>query len=62
MTIEHSSILQWADEQMLFDVVHVSTKHDNFQILSWTVNQLGGGIGNPVSVGLYRYSGIGQAV
>ncbi len=61
MAIEHSSILQWADEQMLFDVVHVSTKHNNFQLLGWTVNQLGGGIGNPVSVGLYRYSGIGQA-
>jgi hypothetical protein len=29
--------------------------------LNWSVNQLGGGIGNPVSVGLYRCSGIGQA-
>lgn len=61
MTIEHSSFLQLADEKMLFDVVHISTKHDNFRIMSWAVNQLGGGIGNPVSVGLYRYSGIGQA-
>lgn len=60
MVIEQSTILQWADEQMLYDVVHVSTKHDNYKILSWSVNQLSGGFGNPVSVGLYRYSGIGQ--
>ncbi len=62
MEIDHSSILNWVDQQMLLEVVNVSTKHENDQILNWTVNQLGGGIGNPVSMGLYRYSGIGHAV
>lgn len=61
MAKEQSSILQCVDEKMLCDVVHVSTNRENFQILNWTVIQLGGGIGNPVSVGLYRYSGMGQA-
>ena len=35
-------------------------RRPGFEITGWHVSQLGGGAGNPVSVGLYRLSGSGQ--
>lgn len=50
------SILRFVDRQMLTDVIRKSLKWNDFHILEWNQYQLGGGMGNPVSVGLFRYS------
>jgi hypothetical protein len=60
MEIEPSSHLQSIDASTLTPVVRQALQRDLLQILDWRVNQLGGGAGNPVSVGLYRFEGAGQ--
>jgi hypothetical protein len=60
LEINTSSTLQSIDAAALTPIVRQSVRRNNFQILDWQVNQLGGGAGNPVSVGLYRFEGIGK--
>src|SRR4030065_928925 len=40
-------------------IVRKSLNRDNFHILGWRVRRLDGGIGNPVSMGLFRFEGVG---
>jgi hypothetical protein len=55
-----SSVLQSIDSSTLTPIVRQALRRDAFQILDWRTRQLGGGMGNPVSVGLYRFEGTGQ--
>ncbi len=52
-----SSILQSIDLPQLTGIVRQASGRDSIHIRDWQVNQLGGGVGNPVSVGLYRFQG-----
>lgn len=52
-----SSILQSIDLPQLTAIVRQASGRDSIQIRDWRLNQLGGGVGNPVSVGLYRFEG-----
>lgn len=52
--------LQSIDISVLAPVVRQSVQRDTFSIEDWHVSQLGGGVGNPVSLGLYRFEGTGQ--
>ncbi len=54
-------ILNTIDTATLTPLVQKSLKSDNFQILNWQIDQLGGGAGNPVSFGLFRYTGLGRS-
>ena len=55
-----SSFLQSIDAATLTPIVRQSLRRDAFQLQSWQMNQFAGGFGNPVSLGLYRFEGIGQ--
>ena len=55
-----SSLLQSIEPAQLEAIVRQSLQRDAFQIQDWQVGQLGGGAGNPVSVGLYRFEGNGK--
>ncbi|PKO12195.1 MAG: hypothetical protein CVU39_25320 [Chloroflexi bacterium HGW-Chloroflexi-10] len=57
--VDHS-IHQSIDRDQLNAIVRRSLRRESFEIQDWQMNQLGGGIGNPVSVGLYRFQGSGQ--
>jgi hypothetical protein len=48
------------DESVLTPIVRQVLQRDRVQILDWQVSLLGGGAGNPVSVGLYRFVGSAQ--
>ena len=54
------SVLAAIDAAVLAPVVRQSLGRPSVEIDDWRVSQLGGGAGNPVSVGLYRFEGIGQ--
>jgi hypothetical protein len=60
MKIDSDSPLRSIDAATLTPIVRQALQRDQLQILDWQVNQLGGGAGNPVSVGLYRFEGTGQ--
>ena len=60
METNTSSAIQAIDATVLTPIVRQSLHRDNFQILDWHTSQLGGGAGNPVSFGLYRFEGSGQ--
>ncbi|MBX3059276.1 MAG: hypothetical protein KF770_22635 [Anaerolineae bacterium] len=60
MGIDDSAILQSITPSQLTAIARQSLQRDSFQIQDWHVSQLGGGAGNPVSVGLYRFAGVGQ--
>jgi len=60
MEINASSALQSIDAPMLTAIVCQSLRRDNLQIIDWHLSQIGGGVGNPVSVGLYRIEGTAQ--
>jgi hypothetical protein len=55
-----SAAFQSIDDAVLTAIVRQSLRRDTFHVLDWQVSQLGGGAGNPVSVGLYRFEGTGQ--
>ncbi len=57
---EVSSILQSIDLSSLTGLARQASQRKSLQVRDWQVSQLGGGVGNPVSVGLYRFAGIGQ--
>lgn len=59
MENNHPPILDTIDIVTLTPIIRKSLKFNDFQILNWSVHQLGGGAGNPVSFGLYRFEGIG---
>lgn len=61
MTEENSAALQAINAAVLTPIVRQSVQEDSLRIQTWQVRQLGGGAGNPVSVGLYRFAGSGQA-
>lgn len=55
-----SSLHQSIEPAQLEAIVRQSLQRDAFQIQDWQVGHLGGGAGNPVSVGLYRFKGTGK--
>lgn len=52
--------VQSIDVSELTPIVQRSVGCDTLSIQEWQVSQLGGGAGNPVSLGLYRFEGIGR--
>ena len=60
MAKNSSPILQSIDQSTLTPIVRQALHRPNCQIREWHTSQLGGGAGNPVSVGLYRFEGVGQ--
>ena len=60
MELIDSPIHQWIDNNRLTPVVRQVVGREALQLQDWRVTQLGGNAGNPVSLGLYRYEGIGQ--
>lgn len=60
MEKDDSSLLQAIGIAQLTAIARQSLRRESFQIQDWRVSQLGGGAGNPVSVGLYRFEGSGQ--
>ena len=61
MTQDASSIIQSIDLTQVTAVARLAAGRDALQIRDWRVDPLGGGLGNPVSVGLYRFAGEGEA-
>ena len=59
--MENVAALKGIDVSTLTPIVRIALQLDTFEIQNWNVRQLGGGVGNPVSVGLYRFEGDGQA-
>ena len=51
--------LRSINKSRLSSVVRQSLKRNNFQIQGWRARNLDGRGGNPVSVGLYRFEGVG---
>jgi hypothetical protein len=60
METNPSSPLPALDTSILTPLVRKSLGSETIRLLDWGVRQLGGGIGNPVSVGLYRVEGHAQ--
>jgi thiamine kinase-like enzyme len=60
MVTNSTSPISAIDTSTLTPVVRRALGRDSFQIEDWHAIQLGGGFGNPVSVGLYRFEGSGQ--
>jgi hypothetical protein len=60
METNPSVTIQSIDASTLTPIVCRSLRRENIRILDWNVVRLGGGAGNPVSVGLYRFEGMGQ--
>jgi phosphotransferase family enzyme len=52
--------IQSIDVSTLTPIVRQLVHRNTFSIQDWHVSQLGGGVGNPVSLGLYRFEGIAQ--
>ena len=46
------------DQDVLTGVVRSMLSNELVEIVSWHIDQIGGGIGNPVSVGIYRVQGV----
>ena len=51
--------LRAINDSKLAAIVRLSLKRENFNIEGWKARKLDGGIGNPVSLGLYRFEGVG---
>lgn len=56
----NSFTVQSIDASALTPIVRQSVRRDTFSIQDWHVSQLGGGAGNQVTLGLYRFEGTGQ--
>ena len=48
------------DGESLTPLVRRVLQSATAEVLDWQVHRLGGGFGNPVSLGLYRFAGKGQ--
>ena len=55
-----SFAVQSIDLSTLTPIVRKLVKNNKFIVAEWSMDQLGGGAGNPVSVGLYRFKGMGK--
>ena len=60
MEINEAFILQSIGLPALSEIARQSAGAAEFELHDWRINQIGGGLGNPVSVGLYRVEGEGQ--
>lgn len=48
------------DGSVLTPIIRQALHRDRVEVIDWQVSQLGGGAGNPVSAGLYRFAGSAQ--
>lgn len=53
------SVFQAIDKTTLTELVRRAVQSETVEIGKYQVSQLAGGMGNPVSLGLYRFSGLG---
>ena len=60
MEINEAFILQSIGLPALTEIARQSAGAAEFELLDWRIDQIGGGLGNPVSVGLYRVQGDGR--
>ena len=61
MQINEAFVLESTGLSNLTDIARRAAGVDNLELGQWHVEQIGGGLGNPVSVGLYRVAGHGGA-
>jgi hypothetical protein len=61
MEINEAFVLHSIGLPKLTEIARQAAGVDDLERLAWRVNQIGGGLGNPVSVGLYRVAGTGSA-
>jgi hypothetical protein len=59
--MDDNSYLDNLNTSVLTAPVRCALQNDTAEVLDWEIEQIGGGIGNPVSVGLYRITGHAQA-
>lgn len=59
-TNPYFSHIRSLDLSVLTPIVRKAVHRDTLDIQDWSVSQLGGGVGNPVSIGLFRFEGIGR--
>lgn len=60
MTTTAASILASIDAATLTPIVRQVTRRDDLEVHQWQVQQVGGGMGNPVSLGIYRFQGVAK--
>lgn len=60
MTQDAFSIIQSIDLGQVTAVARQAAGRETLHIQEWRADPLGGGLGNPVSVGLYRFAGVGE--
>ena len=56
----NSFTVESIDTSVLTPIVRQSLRRDAFNLQDWHVSKLGGGAGNQVTIGLYRFEGTGQ--
>lgn len=61
MEIDEAFVLESTRLPVLTDIARQAAGVDGIDLQEWRVDQIGGGLGNPVSVGLYRVQGTGRA-
>ena len=61
MEINEAFILQAIGLPALTEIARQASGGGDLDLLDWRVKPIGGGLGNPVSVGLYRVAGHGRA-
>jgi hypothetical protein len=60
MEIRADNSVQSIDSSTLTPIVRQALQRETLQVLDWQVKQLGGGVGNPVTAGIYRFAGSAQ--
>ena len=58
--VDTASIIQPLHSPDITPIARQAAQCPSLRLRDWQVSQLVGGVGNPVSVGLYRFAGIGQ--
>lgn len=61
MEINEAFVRQSIGLPALAGIARQAANVDDLELADWRVNQIGGGLGNPVSVGLYRVQGDGRS-
>ena len=56
----NTSSIESIDSSILTPIVRKSLDRDSFRVQEWHVSHPGTGVGNPVSLGIYRFEGTGQ--
>jgi hypothetical protein len=59
MGVDLPALLDSIDPAQMTAVARQASGRSSLQLQGWQASQLGGGVGNPVSVGLYRFAGEG---